>query len=372
MGAKSVGAARFDFVRYASVWEDADVLCEALAPVAQGERLFSIASAGDNALALLTLDPAEVVAVDLSGPQLACLQLRIAALQRLDDTTFPAFLGADPAPDRLATYIHLRDALSEETRAFWDAHPREIAQGIIHAGKFERYLELFRCRVLPLVHSRATVAKLAALGDSKERARFYAKRWDTPRWRLLFRLFFNRAVQGRLGRDPAFLAHAHGDIAARLLERVRLTLAGPASAHSPYVARLLTGNYSPHARPRYLRPEYLPMIRQRLDRLRLVQARADETDREELQGPFAGFNLSNIFEYASSEEHRRWYAALAKRGKTGARFVYWNLLVARGRPEELAACARPLPELAARLHARDQLRLYQALHVDEILPGADR
>ena len=73
--------ASFRFVRYASVWEDADILCEALAPRAGGGRLLSIASGGDNALALLTLDPAEVVAVDLSTAQLACLELRIAEHQ---------------------------------------------------------------------------------------------------------------------------------------------------------------------------------------------------------------------------------------------------------------------------------------------------
>jgi hypothetical protein len=44
--------ARFDLVRYANVWEDAEVLCAALAPAA-GRRLLSIASAGDNAFALL-------------------------------------------------------------------------------------------------------------------------------------------------------------------------------------------------------------------------------------------------------------------------------------------------------------------------------
>ncbi|MCH7890232.1 MAG: DUF3419 family protein, partial [Gemmatimonadetes bacterium] len=47
--------ASFESIRYGSVWEDADVLCEALAPVAKGGRLLSVASAGDNALALLTL-----------------------------------------------------------------------------------------------------------------------------------------------------------------------------------------------------------------------------------------------------------------------------------------------------------------------------
>ncbi len=372
MPSKPLAKTRFDFVRYASVWEDADVLCEALAPVARGGRLFSIASAGDNALALLTLDPAEVVAVDVSQPQLACLELRIVALRHLDDYAFPAFLGADSASDRLATYARLRDVLSPATRAFWDARPRDVARGILHAGKFERYQELFRRRVLPLIHSRATVTRLAALEDPEERARFYAERWDTPRWRLLFRLFFSRAAQGRLGRDPAFLAHARGDVAARLLERARQILAGPGSVGSPYVARMLTGRYRPHARPRFLRPEYLPTIRERLDRLRLVQGRADEAGPEALAGPFDGFNLSNIFEYAAPEETTRWYASLAKRARPGARFVYWNLLVPRSRPVALSDCARPLPELAAALHARDRLGLYETLHVDEILPGANQ
>ena len=40
---------KFDFIRYASVWEDADLLCKALESVGKGGRLLSIASSGDNA-----------------------------------------------------------------------------------------------------------------------------------------------------------------------------------------------------------------------------------------------------------------------------------------------------------------------------------
>src|SRR5687767_9317141 len=149
----------FNFIRYGSVWEDADVLCEALSPVARGGRLLSIASAGDNALALLTLDPAEVVAVDLNPAQLACLELRIAAFRTLDDRELLAFLGMPPetletpvppiaasvaSPTRYdgaasaaevpkgsnpvsgkwryATYARLRPALPPHAAQFWDAH----------------------------------------------------------------------------------------------------------------------------------------------------------------------------------------------------------------------------------------------------------
>jgi S-adenosylmethionine-diacylglycerol 3-amino-3-carboxypropyl transferase len=60
------GRAAFDFIRYASVWEDADILCEALGPIARGGRLLSIAGRRQRA-GVATLDPAEVVAVDLSA-----------------------------------------------------------------------------------------------------------------------------------------------------------------------------------------------------------------------------------------------------------------------------------------------------------------
>ena len=136
--------ASFDSIRYGSVWEDADVLCEALAPVAEGGRLLSVASAGDNALALLTLDPAEVVAVDLSLAQLACLELRVAAFRELDDAELLGFLGVTEASDRLSRYRSLRDNLPDFARTFWDHRPELVESGVVHAGKFEAYFHTFR------------------------------------------------------------------------------------------------------------------------------------------------------------------------------------------------------------------------------------
>ncbi|MBA3888585.1 MAG: DUF3419 family protein, partial [Acidobacteria bacterium] len=55
---RSEAAARADFsgIRYAQVWEDADILLQGL-DVQPGDTCLSIASAGDNALALLTKNP---------------------------------------------------------------------------------------------------------------------------------------------------------------------------------------------------------------------------------------------------------------------------------------------------------------------------
>ncbi len=61
------------------------MLCDALLP-APGKRMLAIASAGDNAFALLA-GGAEVVAVDLSAAQLALVELKRAAIRQLDNDT---------------------------------------------------------------------------------------------------------------------------------------------------------------------------------------------------------------------------------------------------------------------------------------------
>lgn len=352
---------RWDAIRYASVWEDADVLCAALEPVARGGRLLSIASAGDNALALLTLDPAEVVAVDFNPAQLAALDLRLAAFRRLDDAELLPFLGVEPHPDRAGAYRRLRPDLAPGSRDFWDAHPAEVAAGIVHAGRFERYLRAFRRWVLPLVHSRRTMEALRQPRGAAERRAWYVRRWETPRFRLLFRLFFSRAVMGRMGRDPALFAHVEGSVSERILARTRWALSELPTHDNPYLAYVMTGNYAPGALPRYLRPEHRATIRARLDRVRPLRGGA-----EEAPGRFHGFNLSDIFEYMDPAEHRAAYAALLERAEPGARLVYWNLLAPRGRPASLAERAVPLDDLAGRLHREDRAWFYSALRVDEV------
>lgn len=349
-------------IRYASVWEDADVLCEALAPVARGGRLLSIASAGDNALALLTLDPAEVVAVDLNPAQLACLELRVAAIRCLGEDELLSFLGIGAGARRVEVYARLRGEISADARDFWEANPEIIEAGIIHGGRFERYLDAFRRWVLPLVHSRRVMVALLDPRDAGARRRFYDEVWDTPRWRLLFRLFFSRTVMGRMGRDPALFDHVEGSVGERILERTRYALRELPTHSNPYLARIMTGSYPPDALPRYLRPESLELIRARLDRISWVRGGIDAAT-----GPFDGFNLSDIFEYMAPADHAEVYRALLDRSRVGARLVYWNMLAPRALPTSLRDRAQPLGDLAARLLRQDRAWFYQALHVDEVI-----
>ncbi len=356
--------ATFHFIRYASVWEDADILCEALWPVAVGGRVLSVASAGDNVLALLTLDPAEVVAVDLSAPQLAALELRVTAFRELDHAPLLEFLGVTPSDRRLAVYQGLRHRLGDGARGFWDGQREAVAGGVIHAGRFERYLRLFRRRVLPLIHSRSRIEGLLAARTLEEQERFYREHWDSVRWRLVFRLFFSRFVMGRLGRDPAFFEHVEGSVGGRILERTRHALTAIPVHTNPYLTYIMTGNYSPAALPRYLRPEQYAGIRSRLDRVVPVRGPA-----ESAPGTFDAFNLSDIFEYMDPADHERAYLALLDVARPGARLAYWNMLAPRGVPPAAAGRVTALDELARELHLQDRAWFYQSFHVDRVAGG---
>ncbi|HSG47649.1 MAG TPA: DUF3419 family protein [Longimicrobiales bacterium] len=353
--------ASFEEIRYGSVWEDADVLAEALTPAAAGGRVLSVASAGDNALFLLTLDPSEVVAVDVSEAQLACVALRIAAFRVLDDDDLTGFLGAEPCHERVRLYEAIRRTLPPFAMDFWDRRPDAIRRGPVHAGRFEAYFDLFRRRVLPLIHPRRRVEALLARKSLPERHAFYRDQWDTIRWRLLFRVFFGRWAMGRFGRDPEFFRHVEGSVGEEIRGRSVRGLAHLPTHSNPYLVRIMTGGYTPEALPPYLRPEARAVIRERIHRVTLHRGPA-----ESAPGAFDAFNLSDIFEYMSPRQHQDAYGALLGKARPGSRLAYWNMMVPRSCPSAFLDRVTPLEELSAKLGSRDRAFFYRAFHVDRV------
>jgi S-adenosylmethionine-diacylglycerol 3-amino-3-carboxypropyl transferase len=364
---RSEVAARAGFteVRYAQVWEDADVLLEGL-DVQPGNVCVSIASAGDNALAMLTRDPARVFALDLSPAQLACLDLRVAAFRELAHGEVLELIGSRASSRRAAIYSRCRSALQDENRRFWDARPETIARGIGSAGKFERYFALFRNRVLPVVHSRRHVLDLLTPRDRAARERFYDGRWNSWRWRLLFRVFFSRTAMGRLGRDPEFFRYVSGDVASRILERTRHALIELDPSENPYLHWILTGDHG-EALPLYLRAEHFEKIRANLDRLEGRCQSIEEFVSGVGRGAVDRYNLSDLFEYVSMDHYHRLLETLVAASRSKARLAYWNMLAPRSRPQSMAARLVPLNDLSQRLHLADKAFFYSAFIVEEVI-----
>jgi S-adenosylmethionine-diacylglycerol 3-amino-3-carboxypropyl transferase len=362
---RSEAAERTDFsrIRYAQCWEDADVLLSALEP-GPGKRCLSIASAGDNTLALLSRDPERVLALDLSAAQLACLELRVAAYRELQHTELLALIGSIESTARPYLYQACRKHLSAGALAFWDERPDLIAAGIGSIGKFERYFRVFRERVLPLVHSRERVRELLRPKSREDRRSFYDNQWSNLRWRLMFRVFFSRKLMGLLGRDPEFFRYVKGSVSEKILKRTEYALTDLDPAANPYIQWILTGRHN-GALPAALREENFERIRRNLDRLEWRCGSLEESLGQEKK--FNCFNLSDIFEYMSPASYEELLKLIVSSAPSGARLAYWNMLAPRHRPESLATVLRPLGDLSSQLFARDQAFFYSSLVVEEVV-----
>jgi len=352
----------FTEIGYAQCWEDADVLTRAL-DVQPGQTCFSVASAGDNTMALLSKGPGRVIAVDHNPLQLHCLELRVAAYKELSYAGLLELMGSRPSTRRNDLYQQCRPHLLPDARDFWDSHERYIAAGIGAVGKFERFLALFRRRILPYLLNKETVDAVVQSGTREWREQHFDRKINTWRFNAIFRLFFSRRIIGRFGRHPDAFRFAEGSIADHLLARVRWAFTVLDPAENPYLQWILTGQHI-GALPYALREEHFEAIRDNLDCLELRCETVEECLKHTGDREIDRFNLSNIFEYHTESTSAEIFEEIVRTGNHGSRVAYWNTMVPRSRPEGLNDRLHPFEDTAADLYARDKAFFYNAFRLE--------
>lgn len=315
----------FDFIRYANCWEDPFILIEALEGIAH-KQILSVGSAGDNSFSLLTLNPEKVVCVDVSLPQLYLIELKKLAITHFERTKTISFLGFIACENRWEIYLELKDKLSPEAQLFYENHRIELEKGIIHQGKFEKYFQYFATKILPWIHSKKTIDELFKLKTQEEQTLFYKNKWNTWRWRLLFKIFFSKYVMGKYGRDPEFLNEVKISVGEFIFNQAAQQLASKKAQENFILRYNLTGNFD-SLLPHYLREENYSLIQKNCSKLEIFNGYAQDAGKK--YGKFTGMNLSNIFEYMPSELFQKTASDLVDLLDQNGKIAYWNLMVPR-------------------------------------------
>lgn len=313
------------YLRYANCWEDADILIEAL-KLEEGDSILSIGSGGDNSFSLLINNPKIVVAADINTHQLKLIGLKKAAFKGLDYQEFIAFLGFKTSEKRKKLFEKVIPFLGEEDYNYWKNKQREIETGIIHQGKFENYFQTFSSRILPKIHSSKKIEELFRPKSEKEQQIFFDKKWNTWRWRLLFRIFFSRYVMGKFGRDPKFLKQVAVPVSTYILNKAKEHLSSVHCQSNPFLKYILTNQFG-DVLPHYAREEHFAQIKSNIEKLTIFEGFAENAFTH--YQSFNKFNLSNIFEYMSTENFEKSGTHLITMSEPESRFVYWNLMVDR-------------------------------------------
>ncbi len=357
--------AGFSTMRYGQCWEDADILIQAL-DIKPGDTCLSIASAGDNALAMLTQSPGRVIALDIDPAQLYCLELRVAAYKTLEHHEFLKLVGSRPSEQRLQLYQQCRGVMSAAGKKYWDARAAMIDQGIGSIGKIEQSFRLFRKRIMPFIHSKKRVARLLAGGDKRKRQKFYNKQWNNWRWRLLFRMFFSKTMMARMMGDPKNSRYIKRSVATRLLARTKFVLTELDPKDNPYLQWILTGQHIT-ALPYALRKQNFDMIRGNIDKIEWHLMSVEDYLASHREIVIDKCNLSDIFDDMTEENYVQLLDKLVRASGKGGRLAYWNRLAPRRRPPAMANRLRSLESLADDLFKQDKAFFYSAFILEEVV-----
>jgi S-adenosylmethionine-diacylglycerol 3-amino-3-carboxypropyl transferase len=338
---------KMDKISYAQCWEDPDVLIEGL-NISDKDTVLSIASGGDNTFALLLKNPKQIIAVDQNPAQVYLVELKMKAIQLFDYSDFIEFIGVRSSDKRRTLYHKIRSFLSKEARDYWDSHSDSIDLGIIHCGKFEQYFSIFRKYILSLIHKPDTIAKLFQQKEGQDQYYLYHTKWNTRRWRFLYRVFFGKLLLGHLGRHPSYFKYVEGNhIAAELFRRTQFGLTEIQTHSNYFLEYIMTGNYSniEQSHP-YFRSGNFEILKRNICKIQLIHDSVERLIKKIPKGTVSKFNLSDIFEYMSFPDYLRTIDSLIEICGSDARIAFWTLFVPRRIPLMYRTTIEPQKDLS--------------------------
>lgn len=340
-------------------WEDPESDRQALT-IRPGDTLMTVTSGGCNTLGFLLDDPAVIHTVDINPSQSHLMELKIAAMARLDHGAFVRFLGVTPSDGRLEVYSRLRPHLSPQAAAFWDGRRKILEDGVLMKGRYDRFVRLVG-RVFHLVHGRERIARLLDARDRDEQRAVYARYWAGPRTRFVFHLFYNKPVMSRMGLETDYFRFDDGSnsFAGSFLLRFRRVVHNLPVRGNYFLSVYLNGTYRSGTEvPDYLKKETFEVIKARLDRIRIHTDDVQTWLSTMPDGTFDGFALSNICELMSPADSRRMFEQTLRAAKPGARVSFRNLVLPREVPEDLRRSIVKDEELSRRIFASDRSFVY--------------
>jgi S-adenosylmethionine-diacylglycerol 3-amino-3-carboxypropyl transferase len=316
-------------------WEDPELDRQAFGEL-RGKTLCAVSSGGCNVLTFLLDDPERIVAFDYNQSQTHVLELKLAAIRALDYAGLLELLGVRPSQRRGALYAALRPLLSAAASAYWDAAPWLVSKGLLGGGRYERFVGAFR-KFLHVVQGERRIQGLFAERDEAERRRYFDAQWNTWAWRMLFKAFFNRTLLARRGLAADYFTFDDGSrsFAESFARRAEHAMTALSVRDNPFLAQYLLGRYLDEDHlPRWLQPEQLPVLKERVDRVVLRTADARRLFEAE-RNVYDGICLSNVCELMSEADTTVTLRLAAQALRGGGMLTLRNLMVPRRASAEL-------------------------------------
>jgi S-adenosylmethionine-diacylglycerol 3-amino-3-carboxypropyl transferase len=256
---------------YNTCWEDPRLDREAL-DLGPFDRVLVITSAGCNALDYALEGPEHVYAVDMNARQNALLDLKLAAIRRLDYETFFSMFGRGRVADARDIYeMHLWEVLPPPAQAYWDRHikffcGRGWRRSFYFRGTSGTFARLMNGYLDRVARVRDDVEEILGAKTIEEQREIYERnlrdsvwtrwvRWAVGRDMTLSLLGVPRPQRQQVERDYA------GGIAKFIEDCVEAVFMRLPLRDNYFWRVYLTGEYTPECCPEYLKAANFERLR---------------------------------------------------------------------------------------------------------------
>lgn len=173
---------------FGQVREDAAVELMLLRAVTSPQRAMIIASGGCTALSLLAHSNCQIEAVDISGAQIALVELKARMFRQL------GFSQGKKAccEDARASYQLVEPNLSESARQLMETEVSQMRRGLNYVGRVDRQLSFMADWFQHSIHSKAQTERFLLLEDTQEQDLYYQRSWNNWQWKLALRVAFSK------------------------------------------------------------------------------------------------------------------------------------------------------------------------------------
>ena len=227
---------------YSMCWEDYTLISKAL-KITKDDSILCIASAGENLFSLVLKNPKKLIGIDNNSAQINLVKLKMAAIRSLSFEEFVKFIGLLKCNDRRSLFRKCIPFLDMKSKRFWLENSRLIEKGIIHSGKFENYLRIFRNTILKLSISKEKIRDYLSLRKLEEQKSFYEKYWNHFFWRTSFKIFFSKFLMKRLGRKKEFFRfNQKQSITNYFFKKTEHGITEIPAKENPFINYILTGS----------------------------------------------------------------------------------------------------------------------------------
>ena len=241
-----------------------------------------------------------------------------------------------------------------------------IKKGVIHIGKFEKYMQIFSKFVFPILVSKFQIKKAIKTSDNEYRHKIYQKIWNNWRWRLIGELFFGKSVMQKMGRHKVMFKHNDKSNTGKIyLDRAEEFLKNGAIHQNHYLDYILTGNFIKN-RHYYLQNNVFQNLKNKKN---VIFSNSDILSflKSKQNNSINKFNLSDVFESLNIKETEQIFAEILRTATNNARIIFWNNLVERNIPKNINSNFKNIIDLQKKLSSEDKVFFYEKFFIYEIL-----